>query len=250
MPRITITEPGKSPQPYRLKLERQETTIGRASDNAILIEAGSASTYHCVMERVEGGFTLRDLDSTNGIKIDDTRFAIIDLEDDMIIHIGDDVELHFTLSEEELDVLELEDFQPSQKVMFPKSKKQDDDDDFEETPKKKSNNRSAELDDEYDDDDFEEAPKKRKKRPADLDDDFEDEPPRRKSKPAPAPARRVTPVASSKPSGAGSTLLFFILCIAALFLGLVIRHYQDNGTFIFAKPAKTEAPAAEPATAE
>lgn len=218
MPRITITEPGKSPQPYRLKLDRQETTIGRASDNAIVIEAGSASTHHCVMKRVEGGFILEDLGSTNGLKVDDTRFQIIDLEDNTTVHIGDDVELHFSLTEDELDVLELEDFTPHEKLSLPKKK-------------------AVEPTD-LDDDDFDEVPrKKRRKRPADFeeDDDFEDAPRRRRPAPAAAPVRPVAPIASAKSSSPASTLVFFALCIVALFLGLIIRHYQDTGTFLFAK---------------
>ena len=86
MPRITISEPGKTPQPYRLKTDRQLTKIGRGSDNDIILTAGSASTYHCEMKRVDGGFILDDNDSTNGIKLDETRFSTIDLLDGISIY--------------------------------------------------------------------------------------------------------------------------------------------------------------------
>ena len=122
MPRIIITEPGKSPQPYRLKVDRAETNIGRGSDNDILIEAGSASTNHCVMKRVSGGFILEDLGSTNGIKVNDTLFRIIDLEDEMTVKIGADVTLEFTLSEEEIAELAEEEFEKHQQAMLPKAK--------------------------------------------------------------------------------------------------------------------------------
>lgn len=219
MPRITITEPGRSPQPYRLKLDRESTTIGRGSDNDIKIEAGSASTHHCVMKRVSGGFTLEDLNSTNGIKVDDTRYSIIDLEDDMTVKFGDDVEFHFSLSEEELDELSEEDFTPHEKVQFPKSKAAPVDLDEEE-----------ELDEEDDDDDFEEAPRHKKE-------------PEKKHKPAPVVQPSYSPAPQVKTNNPAGTVLFLILCIAAVVGGLVIRHYQEHQTFLFAKPAP-EAPAA------
>ncbi|SHJ12492.1 FHA domain-containing protein [Rubritalea squalenifaciens DSM 18772] len=234
MPRITITEPGRSPQPYRLKLDRESTSIGRASDNDIRIEAGSASTHHCVMKRVSGGFILEDLKSTNGLKVDDTRFSVIDLEDDLTVHIGDDVEFHFTLSDEELEQLSEEDFTPHEKVQFPSSvaaADDEDDDDFEEAPRKKKQPVAEDLDD--DDDDFEEAPRKKaqpKKQPAPV-----------AAAPAAAPsyAAAAPKVPTSNPA---ATLLFLILCIGAVVLGLVVHHYQDTKTFLFAKPAP-EAPA-------
>lgn len=121
MPRIIITEPGKSPQPYRLKVDRSETKIGRGSDNDILIEAGSASTHHCVMKRGSGGFILEDLGSTNGIKVNGTLFRIIDLEDGMFVKIGDDVTLEYTLTDEEIAELGAEVFTSRQQAMLPQA---------------------------------------------------------------------------------------------------------------------------------
>jgi len=122
MPRIIITEPGKSAQPYRLKIDRAETKIGRGSDNDIIIDAGSASTHHCVMKRGSGGFSLEDLGSTNGLKTDRTFFQIIDLIDGMLVNIGDDVTLEFTLTEEEIAELGSEEFKRQQQPMLPKVK--------------------------------------------------------------------------------------------------------------------------------
>ncbi|PQJ30109.1 FHA domain-containing protein [Rubritalea profundi] len=119
MPKIIINEPGKSAQPYRLKVDRAMTTIGRGSDNDIIIEAGSASTHHCFMKRALGGFTLEDLGSTNGIKTDNTLFRVIDLEDGMSVKIGDDVTLEFTLTEEEIAELGSEEFESQQQAMLP-----------------------------------------------------------------------------------------------------------------------------------
>ncbi|MFC4994334.1 FHA domain-containing protein [Rubritalea tangerina] len=202
-----ITEPGKSPQPYRLKLDRAETRIGRGSDNDILIEAGSASTNHCVMKRISGGFILEDLDSTNGIKIDDTRFRIIDLTDQLTVRIGDDVSLEFTLTEEELAELDQEDFTPQQQGLLPKSKP---------APEPEKEEASEAFLEEPEDDD-------------DWDDDEEEQDDYRPS----------TQKKAAK-SGGMNGLLFFLLALLAIALGFYIRHYQD---VLSKPPAPTEAPA-------
>ncbi len=220
MPRIIITEPDKTPQPYRLKTDRIVTKIGRGSDNDVIITTESASTYHCKMKRIEGGFILADNNSTNGIKYEDTRYSIIDLKDGMTVQIGDDINMKFTLSEDELDIIAQEDFEPQQKLSFPKSKKK---------PKKK-----IEPSEEQEDDDaivLEEA--KTKSKPSSDNDDT--------SKPK---LKTVTdsdkPVAASAPVAAKSNsslslIIFMILAILFFVGGLAIRHYQDHKTFIFSK---------------
>ncbi|MEO1857086.1 MAG: FHA domain-containing protein [Rubritalea sp.] len=189
MPRIIITEPGKSPQPYRLKIDRAETKIGRGGDNAIKIEAGSASTNHCVMKRESGGFTLEDLDSTNGIKIDGTRFQVIDLEDGISVYIGDDVILEFTLTEEEIKVLASEEFESKQQAMLPKIK---------QAPAEKETIAEEAF---FEEDDA-----------LDLDEEEDEE-------------DDYIPPATAKSGMNG--ILFAILAILALALGFYIRHYQD-----------------------
>ncbi|MBK1830253.1 FHA domain-containing protein [Verrucomicrobiaceae bacterium R5-34] len=119
MPRVTISEPGKTPQPYRFKLERKTIDIGRGSDNDIVVECGSVSTKHSVMERIEGGYILRDNGSTNGIKLDDTLMDIIDLFDGMEVLVGD-IPLKFELSKEEISVLSDEEFTSHQRRKLPK----------------------------------------------------------------------------------------------------------------------------------
>jgi len=120
MPRVTISEPGKTPQPYRFKLERKIVKIGRSSESDIIIDCGSASTNHCTMERVDGGYILRDNDSTNGIKQDDTLMSVIDLFDDMQVLIGD-VPMKFQLSESEIQDISEEEFSTHQKKKLPPS---------------------------------------------------------------------------------------------------------------------------------
>lgn len=118
MPRVAITITGKNPQPYRFKLERKIVKIGRASDNEIVIDCPSVSSHHCVMERIEGGFILRDNNSTNGIKVHGDLMEVIDLKDGLDVFIGD-VEFEYTLSSEENEIIGREDFSRHEKKKLP-----------------------------------------------------------------------------------------------------------------------------------
>ena len=46
-----------------------DTTIGRANDNDIVLKVKTISGYHCKISNEKGQFVLRDLDSTNGTKV-------------------------------------------------------------------------------------------------------------------------------------------------------------------------------------
>ena len=115
MPRVSITIPGKNSQPYRFKLDREKVTIGRSSDNDIVIDCPSVSAIHCTMERVPGGYILRDRKSTNGVRLDEEYMSVIDLRNDSDVRVGD-VKFGYTLSEEELDELDEEEFVPRQET--------------------------------------------------------------------------------------------------------------------------------------
>jgi predicted component of type VI protein secretion system len=104
MPRVTITVPDRNPQPYRFQLDRQKVNLGRGSENDIVIDCGSVSVRHAVMERIEGGYQLRDVGSTNGIKIDGKQREVIPLRHGLSVKIGD-VAFDFTLTEEEREAL-------------------------------------------------------------------------------------------------------------------------------------------------
>jgi pSer/pThr/pTyr-binding forkhead associated (FHA) protein len=56
MPRVTITVPDRTPQPYRFQLDRRVVSLGRGSDNDIAIDCGSVSVRHAEMVRVDGGY--------------------------------------------------------------------------------------------------------------------------------------------------------------------------------------------------
>jgi pSer/pThr/pTyr-binding forkhead associated (FHA) protein len=107
MPRVTITVPEHNPQPYRFQLDRQKVHLGRGSENDIVIDCGSVSVRHAVMERIEGGYQLRDLGSTNGIKLEGKVRDVIPLRHGLSVKIGD-VAFDFTLTEEEREALSRE----------------------------------------------------------------------------------------------------------------------------------------------
>ena len=100
MPRVIITVPDQTPQPYRFQLDRQAVQMGRGSENDIAINCGSVSVKHAVMERIPGGYQIRDLGSTNGTKLDGERLPVIPLRDGVSVKLGD-VSFDFSLTEEE-----------------------------------------------------------------------------------------------------------------------------------------------------
>ena len=104
MPRVTITVADRTPQPYRFQLDRMKVNLGRGSENDIVVDCGSVSVRHAVMERIEGGYQLRDLGSTNGIKLEGIQREIIPLRHGLSVKIGD-VAFDFTLTEEEREAL-------------------------------------------------------------------------------------------------------------------------------------------------
>lgn len=100
MPRLVITVPGRNAQPYRFQLDRQSVTLGRGSENDIVVEDASVSVRHAVMERIEGGYQLRDLGSTNGTKLEGKATDLIPLRHGLSVKLGD-VAFDFTLTDDE-----------------------------------------------------------------------------------------------------------------------------------------------------
>jgi pSer/pThr/pTyr-binding forkhead associated (FHA) protein len=107
MPRVTITVPERNAQPYRFQLDREVVSLGRGSENDIAIDSGSVSVHHAEMRRIQGGYELCDVGSTNGIKLDGVRHETIPLRNGVTVHIGD-VAFDFMLSDEENATLALE----------------------------------------------------------------------------------------------------------------------------------------------
>jgi hypothetical protein len=155
MPRVTLTVPENSPQPYRFDLKREVVTIGRNPENDIVVGSGSVSGKHAEMLRVEGGYQLIDVGSTNGIKIDGIRHQQADLHTGMVVKLGD-VEFGFTLNEDELAVLSSE----SERVVLPAADEyqvEEDEDDLDKLPElpaainEKSENQKNQKDEDFED---------------------------------------------------------------------------------------------------
>lgn len=201
MPRVCITVPGKNSQPYRFSLDRKLVRLGRAVDNDIIIDCPSVSSHHCEMRRVEGGYTLQDLDSTNGIKADGTAMEVLDLENDLVVLIGD-ADLDFELTDDENGELKKESHESHAKPKLPAIDKEDAED--------------------SDDEEEDEKPKKKKK---------EAKKPEKKKRVAPAPAPPIasanSPLVSSQQNGAlsfGISMAFLILAAIMFYLGMATSH--------------------------
>ncbi len=78
--------------------------MGRGSDNDIVIDCGSVSGTHAEMHRIEGGYELRDVGSTNGIKLGGERYDTIALRHGSTLKIGD-AAFDFVLTDEEREAL-------------------------------------------------------------------------------------------------------------------------------------------------
>jgi pSer/pThr/pTyr-binding forkhead associated (FHA) protein len=107
MPKLKIHEPGEKSKSYSIKITRPKITIGRKDSNDIIVKNVSVSSNHCEIRRVDGGYILDDLGSTNGSKIKGHRYLKIDLDADTYFSLGD-VEVDFSFSEDECDILDAE----------------------------------------------------------------------------------------------------------------------------------------------
>lgn len=65
-PYLEITTPQGT---QRLPLEQGPVTIGRKSDNRLILTDSLSSRHHCVVEPTDGGFQVRDLKSANGTRL-------------------------------------------------------------------------------------------------------------------------------------------------------------------------------------
>ena len=208
MPRIVITEPDGPGQPYRFEIDHKRVSIGRGSDNDILLTHRSTSSEHCTMERVKGGFILRDQDSTNGIQQDKSLMQVIDLKDGMQLCMGD-VTLDFELTEEEIETLSKEGFVPHQ--MKKQAASQPEAEVSNNIPALKENGVSSGASKRSEESSSPSSPS-----------------PSSPSPTPPSPPSYNQPVIRSGGSSA-KPLLVFILIIAAIFTGMTISHKLRTG---------------------
>ncbi len=72
----------------KVKLTGRPVTIGRHPDNFLVICDDRASRFHCVLELIDGGYQVRDLDSRNGTKLNEKRIQAGKLANGDVFRIG------------------------------------------------------------------------------------------------------------------------------------------------------------------
>jgi transcriptional regulator with GAF, ATPase, and Fis domain len=86
-------------------------TIGKAADNDLVLTDDTVSRHHCEIIRAPDGLHVRDLDSTNGTKIDGTRIREAMVQPGSVLKVGE-VEISFRPTAQKVEVL------PSEKTSF------------------------------------------------------------------------------------------------------------------------------------
>jgi len=71
-----------------LQLGNSPVSIGRQTDNTLVLPDDLTSRHHCVIEPWEGGFRIRDLESANGTKLNDKRISSDLLDNGDVVQIG------------------------------------------------------------------------------------------------------------------------------------------------------------------
>src|SRR3954467_2425051 len=67
MPSLIVSIPDEAEATH--ELTEDVITLGRVSDNAVQIEHPSVSSHHAELTRQGDGYTLRDIGSTNGTRV-------------------------------------------------------------------------------------------------------------------------------------------------------------------------------------
>lgn len=84
---ILHVENGKAPQ-AKYNILRDRSTFGRGTKNEVTIPDLAMSRKHMQLERQDGGFVLRDLDSGNGTKVNGRRIIMAQMQNGDLIDAG------------------------------------------------------------------------------------------------------------------------------------------------------------------
>ncbi|MGO9708813.1 MAG: sigma 54-interacting transcriptional regulator [Polyangiaceae bacterium] len=87
------------------------TRIGKSSDNDIVLTDDTVSRHHCELLRAPDGVHVRDLESTNGTRVDGTRIREAVLGTGQVLKVGE-VEISIRPTQQRMEVL------PSEKTSF------------------------------------------------------------------------------------------------------------------------------------
>jgi pSer/pThr/pTyr-binding forkhead associated (FHA) protein len=61
-------------------LEKERMTLGRGAGCDVVLDHASISSEHAALELFDGGFRLRDLGSTNGVRVNGASVSVADLK--------------------------------------------------------------------------------------------------------------------------------------------------------------------------
>lgn len=78
----------------KFEIESGRTTIGRNSNNHIVLDDGTVSSQHCYISHRGGRYILHDLNSTNGTKLNYELVGEAELKGKQIVQVGS-IELMF-----------------------------------------------------------------------------------------------------------------------------------------------------------
>ncbi|MEG1479419.1 MAG: FHA domain-containing protein [Kiritimatiellia bacterium] len=87
MPNITILNGDEIGKTYEWTAE--QIRLGRHAANDFVVNNASVSGEHCLIERSEGGWRVKDLDSTNGTRVNDQKITIATIHRNDVITLGD-----------------------------------------------------------------------------------------------------------------------------------------------------------------
>lgn len=87
MPNITILNGDEIGKTYSWTAD--QIRIGRNSANDFVVSNASVSGEHCIIERCDGGWRVKDLDSTNGTRVNEVRITMATVHRNDVISLGD-----------------------------------------------------------------------------------------------------------------------------------------------------------------
>ena len=71
-----------------MMIEQKRVTLGRSSSADVVLDDASVSSEHAVLELFDGGYRLRDLGSTNGVRVNGSSVNVADLKHGDRIELG------------------------------------------------------------------------------------------------------------------------------------------------------------------
>ncbi|MBN1823675.1 MAG: VCBS repeat-containing protein [Endomicrobiales bacterium] len=87
MPRITVKKRAEVIAEYRIP-KRPIVNIGSGKGNEIVIQDKNISEYHCVIQKKEGGYEVKDKNTLTGTRINDKPVTVRDIQFGDVVNIG------------------------------------------------------------------------------------------------------------------------------------------------------------------